>query len=130
MPRGAPFDGFIPPFPIRVDQFGALLSPTTVPAIHLLSHTHSDHIVGLSAKSFSSTIICSHDAKQMLLKHEVYHERALRDVDLRDEARLSRTFGHLKLPTFLKDGKLNFSESRDLLVCLSCILLRKLLIDI
>jgi hypothetical protein len=131
MPSGTPFHGFIPPFPIRVDQFGALPSPTTVPALHLLSHTHSDHIIGLSAKSFSSMIICSHDAKQMLLKHEVYHERALKDVDLRDEARLSRTtFGHLKLPPFLKDGKLNFSESRDLLVCLHYILLRKFLIDI
>jgi len=131
MPRGTPFHGFIPPFPIRVDQFDALPGPTTVPpALHLLSHTHSDHIIGLSAKSFSSTIICSHDAKKMLLKHEVYHERALKDVDLRDEARLSRTFGHLKLPPFLKDGKLNFSESRDLLVCLHYILVRKLLIDI
>lgn len=130
MPRGTPFHGFIPPFPIRVDQFGALPSRTTVPALHLLSHTHSDHIIGLSAKSFASTIICSQDAKQMLLKHEVYHERALKDVDLRDEARLSRTFGHLKLAPVLKDGRFNFSESRDLLVCFHYILVRRLLVDI
>jgi hypothetical protein len=117
MPQGTPFHGLIPPFPIRVDQFDASPGFTVVPALHLLSHTHSDHILGLSAKSFASTIICSKDAKQMLLRHEVYGERALRDVDLRDEARLSRTFGHLKIPPFLKDGKLDFSASRDLLVC-------------
>ena len=130
MPRGTPLHGFIPPFPIRVDQFGALPSPTTVPALHLLSHTHSDHIIGLSARSFASTIMCSHDAKQMLLRHEAYHERALKDVDLRDEARLSRTFGHLRLAPFLKDGKLDFSESRDLLVCFHYMLVRKPLVDI
>lgn len=115
MPQGTPFHGLIPPFPIRVDQFDAL--PGVVPALHLLSHTHSDHILGLSAKSFASMIICSSDAKQMLLRYEAYSERALRDVDLRDEARLSRAFGHLKIPPFLKDGRLDFSASRDLLVC-------------
>ncbi|KAF8491140.1 hypothetical protein F5888DRAFT_1063248 [Russula emetica] len=115
MPRGTPFHGLIPPFPIRVDQFGASPGLTAVPALHLLSHTHSDHILGLSAKSFASTIICSPDAKQMLLRHELYSERFLRDVDLRDEARLSRTFGHLKVSPCLKDGKLDFSVGRDFL---------------
>ncbi|KAH9980740.1 hypothetical protein BJV74DRAFT_85576 [Russula compacta] len=115
MPPGTPFHGLIPPFPIRVDQFGALPALTPIPALHLLSHTHTDHTVGLSAKSFASTIICSPDAKQMLLRHEAYNERALRDVHLRDEARPSRTFGHLKVPAFLSDGKFNFSASRDLL---------------
>jgi hypothetical protein len=114
---GTPLHGFIPPFPIRVDQFGASPGLTAVPALHLLSHTHSDHIVGLSANSFASTIICSTDAKQMLLRHELSSDRFLRDVDLRNEARLSRTFGHLKVPLFLKDGKLDFSAGRDLLVC-------------
>jgi hypothetical protein len=117
MPRGTPLHGFIPPFPIRVDQFSASPGLTAVPALHLLSHTHSDHIVGLSANSFASTIICSTDAKQMLLRHELYGDRFLRDVDLRDEARLSRTFGHLKVPPFLKDGERGFSAGRDLLVC-------------
>jgi hypothetical protein len=116
MPQGTPFHGFIPPFPIRVDQFGALPGLTAIPALHLLSHTHSDHVLGLSAKTFASTIICSPDAKQMLLRHEVYSERLLRDAALRDEARLSRTFGHLRVPPFLKEGKLDFSASLDLLV--------------
>ncbi|KAH9954958.1 hypothetical protein BC827DRAFT_1272104 [Russula dissimulans] len=115
MPKGTPFHGFIPPFPIRVDQFGASKDLPAVPALHLLSHTHSDHILGLSAKSFASTIICSRDAKHMLLRHEVYHERVLRDIDLRDETRSSRTFGHLRIPALLRDGKLDFSASRDLL---------------
>lgn len=119
MLRETPFHGLIPPFPIRVDQFGAFPGLTAVPALHLLSHTHSDHILGLSAKSFASTIICSPDAKEMLLRHELYSERFLRDVDLRDEARLSRTFGHLKVSPCLKDGKLDFSVGRDFLVCYS-----------
>jgi len=53
----------------------------------------------------------------MLLRHEVYHERVLRDVDLQDEAHFSRTFGHLRIPALLRDGKLDFSASQDLLVC-------------
>lgn len=117
MPRDTPFHGLVPPFPIRVDQFGASPGLTAVPALHLLSHTHSDHILGLSAKSFASTIICSPDAKQMLLRHELYNERLLRDVDLRDEARLSRTFCHLKVSPCLKDGKLDYTVGRDFLVC-------------
>src|SRR6266702_215378 len=116
MPTGTPFHGFIPPFPIRVDEVGPTHGFTAVPALHLLSHTHSDHIVGLSAKSFASTIICSTDAKEMLLRHEVYNERALRDMDLRDEARLSKTFCHLRVPPLLRDGGFDYSGSRDLLV--------------
>lgn len=53
----------------------------------------------------------------MLLKHEVYNERALKDMDLRNEARLSRTFGHLRVPPLLRDGRLDYTGSRDLLVC-------------
>ena len=117
MPVGTAFHGFIPPFPIRVDEFGPTPGFTTVPALYLLSHTHSDHILGLSAKSFASTIICSADAREMLLKHEVYNERALKDMDLRNEARLSRTFGHLRVPPLLRDGRLDYTGSRDLLVC-------------
>ena len=117
MPRETPFHGLIPPFPIRVDQFSDSSGLTAVPALHLLSHTHSDHILGLSAKSFASTIICSPDAKQMLLKHELYRDRVLRDANLWDEARLSRTFGHLKVSPCLKDGKLDFSVGRDFVVC-------------
>lgn len=117
MPPGTPFHGLIPPFPIRVDEFGATPGLTSVPALHLLSHTHSDHTVGLSAKSFASTVICSPDAKEMLLRHEVYNERVLKDINLRDEVRLSKTFGHLKIPPLLKGGKFDYSTSRDLLVC-------------
>ncbi|KAH9053968.1 beta-lactamase-like protein, partial [Lactarius deliciosus] len=113
MPTGTAFHGFIPPFPIRVDEFGP--APGSTAALHLLSHTHSDHILGLSAKSFASTIICSADAKEMLLRHEVYNERALKDTELRDEARLSRTFGHLRVPPLLRDGRFDYSGSRDLL---------------
>ena len=121
MPTGTPFHGFIPPFPIRVDEFASTAGLAAVPALHLLSHTHADHIVGLSAKSFASTVICSADAKEMLLRHEVYNERALKDVDLREEARLSRTFCHLRVAPALRDGRFDYTGSRDLLVRRLCI---------
>ena len=117
MPPGTPFHGFIPPFPIRVDQFASAPELTSVPALYLLSHTHTDHILGLSAKSFASTTICSPDAKEMLLRHETYSERAMKDTDLRDEARASKTFAHLRIPPLLNDGRLDYFASRDLLVC-------------
>ncbi|THH18358.1 hypothetical protein EW146_g2607 [Bondarzewia mesenterica] len=117
MPPGTPFNGLIPPYPIRVDEFSSpssgSLSP--IPALYLLSHTHSDHIVGLSAKSFSSKVICSHDAKQMLLRHEVYKERALVDSNIRENARLGRTFEHLKICPTVVEGRIGYQGSRDLL---------------
>jgi hypothetical protein len=116
MPPGTPFHGFIPPFPIRVDEFTSTPDLSSVPALYLLSHTHTDHILGLSAKSFASTTICSPDAKEMLLRHETYCERAMEDTDLRDEARASKTFAHLKIPPLLNDGRFDYSASRDLLV--------------
>ncbi|KAI0040827.1 hypothetical protein FA95DRAFT_1527241, partial [Auriscalpium vulgare] len=115
MPPGTPFNGFIHPYPIRVDEFSSPPSLTTVPALHLLSHTHSDHIVGLSSKSFASTIICSEDAKEMLLKHEVYKERALKDMELRSDGRVSRTFQHLKVSPLVIGGRTDYQGSRDLL---------------
>ncbi|KAH9959524.1 hypothetical protein BGW80DRAFT_1183450 [Lactifluus volemus] len=115
MPPGTPFHGLIPPFPIRVDEFASTPELTSVPALYLLSHTHTDHILGLSSKSFASTTICSPDAKEMLLRHETYNERAVKDTDLRDEARASKTFAHLKIRPLLNDGRLDYSASRDLL---------------
>ena len=98
----------------------ARLSPETGARAGLKSKKvliQADDILGPSAKSFASTIICSPDAKQMLLRHELYNERLLRDVDLRDEARLSRTFGHFKVSPCLEDGKLDYTVGRDFLVC-------------
>ena len=115
MPSGTPYDAFISPYPIRVDDFADTATLQTVPALYLLTHTHSDHINGLSAKSFSGTIFCSHDAKEMILRHEVYAERALKEMDIRAEN--VRTFQHLKVaPKMLGDGTLCHHGSRDLLV--------------
>ncbi len=115
MPTGTPYYSFIPPYDIRVDDFTDSVGLTTVPALHLLTHTHSDHLAGLSAKSFSSTIICSKDAKEMLLKHEVYAERALHEMEVRAEK--VRTFQHLRVaPKTMEDGRMNHIGSRDLLV--------------
>ena len=113
MPPGTPYNSFIKPYPIRVDEFtdkkdGSL----TVPTLHLLTHTHSDHIIGLNSKGFASQVICSKDAKEMLLKHETYHARFLRDGDFLAQKR--RTFEHLK-PS-LSVGQDEVPMNYDLLV--------------
>ncbi|CAL1712191.1 unnamed protein product [Somion occarium] len=114
MPTGTPYNAFIHPYSIRVDDFSAPDNLHTKAALHLLSHTHADHINGLSSKSFASTVICSHDAKEMLLRHEVYSERALKAMDIRAEN--VRTFQHLKVqPRMMEDGTLHYTGSRDLL---------------
>ena len=116
MPPGTPYNAFILPYKIRVDDFADASNLDHTPALHLLTHTHTDHINGLSAKSFGSTIICSHDAKEMLLRHEVYAERALHEQELRSEKLL--TFSHLKVDPFvMPDGGMNHTGTRDLLVC-------------
>ncbi|KAI0632302.1 hypothetical protein C8Q77DRAFT_1265751 [Trametes polyzona] len=120
MPQGTPYNAFIPPYSIRVDDFSTPSSSSTnanqppAASLYLLTHTHTDHLNGLSARSFGHTIVCSPDAKEMLLRHEVYAERALRDMDLR--AQNVRTFAHLKVePQRLEDGSLEYTGSRDLL---------------
>jgi len=117
MPTGTPYNSLIPPYRIRVDDFATPTQqdPHLGPLLHLLTHTHSDHINGLSAKSFGFKVYCSHDAKEMLLKHEVYAERALQTLNLRAEK--VRTYSHLKVdPLQFSDGKIYYQGSRDLLV--------------
>ena len=122
MPQGTPYNAFIPPYPIRVDDFTDPSSSThtfsgrqKTASLYLLTHTHTDHLMGLSARSFGQTVVCSHDTKEMLLRHEVYAERALRDAELRAEN--VRTFAHLKVePQRMEDGSMDYTGSRDLLV--------------
>ncbi|EKM52053.1 uncharacterized protein PHACADRAFT_54509, partial [Phanerochaete carnosa HHB-10118-sp] len=114
MPRGSPYNSFVHPYAIRVDDFSGSSSLKTVPLLHLLSHTHTDHIQGLSARSFGHTVYCSQDAKEMLLRHEVLAERQLREKDVRAEN--IRTFKHLKIkPLTHDDGMVFYNGSRDLL---------------
>ncbi|KIM77746.1 hypothetical protein PILCRDRAFT_825184 [Piloderma croceum F 1598] len=114
MPPGTPYNAFVLPYKIRVDDFADSSTLEFAPALHLLTHTHTDHINGLSAKSFGYTVICSHDAKEMLLRHEVYAERALHEQELRSEK--LRTFSHLKVdPFMMPDGGVYYTGSRDLL---------------
>ncbi|KAG1742254.1 beta-lactamase-like protein [Suillus paluster] len=96
MPPGTPYASFALPYPIRVDCFTCtdhLPAPYTNPALYLLTHSHTDHILGLSSKSFAARVVCSPDAKQMLLRHEVYLERSKKDAG---EVAM-RTFAHLKV---------------------------------
>ncbi|KAF8959635.1 hypothetical protein BDZ97DRAFT_1666846 [Flammula alnicola] len=116
MPTGTPQNSFVLPYRIRVDDFATSTNsdPGASPLLHLLTHTHSDHINGLSAKSFGYQVYCSHDAKEMLLKHEVYAERELQTLELRAEK--IRTYSHLKVdPFYHSDGKMYYTGSRDLL---------------
>lgn len=115
MPTGTPYNSFVLPYRIRVDDFATSANQETIPALHLLTHTHSDHINGLQAKSFGYTVICSHDAKEMLLRHEVYAERSLHEMQYRAEK--TRTYSHLKVdPLVQPDGSMYYTGSRDLLV--------------
>lgn len=115
MPTGTPYDSFVRPYQIRVDNFTGTTGTNRVPYLYLLSHTHTDHVAGLAARSFSGRIICSPDAKQMLLRHEVYAERTLKDMDIRAEK--VRTFKHLKIdPMAFQDGSLDHTKARDLIV--------------
>ncbi|KAJ7708238.1 hypothetical protein B0H17DRAFT_453111 [Mycena rosella] len=117
MPPGAPYNSFVAPYRIRVDEFSNSVGLETIPVLHLLSHTHSDHITGLQAKSFGYTVICSHDAKEMLLRHEVYAERSLHENEYRAE--VTRTYSHLKVdPLIYPDGSKYYTGSRDLLKAL------------
>ncbi|GJE91637.1 hypothetical protein PsYK624_077870 [Phanerochaete sordida] len=114
MPRGSPYNSFVRPYAIRVDEFSDSPSLKTVPLLHLLSHTHTDHIQGLSAKSFGHAIYCSQDAKEMLLRHEVLAERQLKEKQVRAEN--VRTFKHLKVdPVKFGDGTVFYNGARDLL---------------
>ena len=120
MPPGTPYHSFALPYPIRVDNFTAILDdlppPYNRPPLHLLTHTHSDHIHGLASKSFAYRVICSPDTKEMLLRHEVYAERSLYNHQYRAEKK--KTFGHLKIdPLLMPNGQKFFTGSRDLLVC-------------
>ncbi|KAI6044737.1 beta-lactamase-like protein [Pisolithus marmoratus] len=118
MPTNTPYHSFALPYPIRVDNFtdtvNDLPSPYNRPALHLLTHTHSDHLIGLASKSFGYQIICSPDAKEMLLRHEVYAERSLFDHEYR--AQKTKTYSHLKVePCVMPNGERFYAGSRDLL---------------
>ncbi|PPR00245.1 hypothetical protein CVT24_005013 [Panaeolus cyanescens] len=114
MPPGTPYNGIIQPYRIRVDEFTTLDERKDGPLLYLLTHTHSDHLVGLTAKSFGHRVICSQDARVMLLNHEVYGERDLFAQELRVEN--IRTYAHLFVkPLMNSDGTAFVQGSRDLL---------------
>ncbi|KAM6497507.1 Beta-lactamase-like protein [Amanita muscaria] len=114
---GTPFNSFALPYHIRVDAFTQIHSTKKQPTIHLLTHTHADHLTGLSSKSFSSIVYCSRDAKEMLLKHQVFKNRELYQENVRTEKK--RTYSHLKVdPVMRPDGSQWFVGARDLLKAL------------
>ena len=113
MPTGAPYQGHVPPYPaIRVDAFSVPREGNYhVAHLHLLTHTHSDHIMGLESTSFGQLVVCSQDAKNMLLRAEKYPDRIAFD-----QKRISsevRPWAHLR--TQSRTGK-KTELVRDLLV--------------
>lgn len=115
MPEGTPYNSFIQPYPIRVDDFRDNLEQgSTVPALYLLSHTHSDHLPGLNAKSFGSIIVCSIEAKEMLLRYESWRARTNLENDIIAEK--ERTYSHLKSNVRMRVGEEIHVANRDLLV--------------
>jgi hypothetical protein len=115
MPPGTPHQSFILPYRIRVDDFTTPRDQHfEPPALYLLSHTHSDHISGLSAKSFGARVVCSVDAKHMLLNYEYALDRIAFDKGEIPEKR--RPYAHLKIDHIPSTGSKRKSYSRDLLV--------------
>jgi Cft2 family RNA processing exonuclease len=116
MPPGAPFNSFLNPYPIRVDAFATPIGDLSFkpPALHLLTHTHSDHIVGLSSQSFAGLVVCSETAKEMLLRYEVTKDRINYDNGVINHKR--RSYSHLRIDSALVNGRADHSCARDLLV--------------
>jgi len=116
MPPGAPHHAFLVPYRIRVDNFSTPRDPAfETPALYLLSHTHSDHITGLTAKSFGARIICSADSKHMLLNAEPATDRIAFDRGQKSDK--TRPYAHLKIDPLLRpNGTWERAYARDLLV--------------
>jgi hypothetical protein len=118
MPAGAPHHSFLRPYPIRVDAFATPDGdPEFIPpALHLLTHTHTDHLAGLSARSFGGMVVCSRVAKEMLLRWEPAKERVA--YDRGEISGRVRPCEHLKIEPTVVRGKADYTFARDLLVCM------------
>ena len=116
MPAGAPDHSFIAAYPIRVDAFATPTNDVsfTPPALHLLTHTHTDHLDGLQSTSFGGQIICTQVAKDMLLRHERAPDRV--DFDNGNTKNRRRPYSHLRVEPMVKNGKKDYRFTRDLLV--------------
>ncbi|KZO97143.1 hypothetical protein CALVIDRAFT_554751 [Calocera viscosa TUFC12733] len=88
-------------------------NPQVTPALHLLSHTHVDHIRGLDAKSFCGKVVCSPDAKTMILRMETAKDRVDYDRGLREQK--IRRWARLRVGPRKRDGRLMWDGTRDLL---------------
>ena len=72
----------------QIDEFAFCSRPSVASPLPYLFRPYPWSLLSClsSAEMFASTVICSADAKERLLRHEVYHGRVLRDMDLRGEA--------------------------------------------
>lgn len=84
--------------------------------LYLLTHVHTDHLVGLS-NAFTGKIICSPDTKRMLLRLEAEIERERVDQGIREEKLLK--YAGLKAKTV---GEGNSQRRIDMMVSLVSLL--------
>lgn len=114
MPVGAPDHCFLTGYPIRVDAFATPNDPSFAPPLlHLLTHTHTDHLDGLNSSSFGGQIICSQVAKDMLLRHERVADRV--EFDRGISSSRKRPYAHLRVEAMVMDGKKISRYTKDLL---------------
>ena len=59
----------------RCDRFTNVKEGEESPLYYLLSHIHSDHLVGLQRKSFTGQIFCSEITRDLLLRLEPATQR-------------------------------------------------------
>ncbi|KAK4057388.1 hypothetical protein OIO90_001457 [Microbotryomycetes sp. JL221] len=96
--------GFINEFPwIRIDAFDKARKRPGTPAgepgrpahVYLLTHAHTDHIVGLDAKGFSGIIYMTAPTKQILLETATASERVMWE-ERGQSSKLKRKFDNLR----------------------------------
>ncbi|KZT51312.1 hypothetical protein CALCODRAFT_477336 [Calocera cornea HHB12733] len=88
-------------------------NPQVAPALYLLSHTHVDHIRGLDSPTFCGKVVCSADAKEMILRMETAKDRV--DFDRGAREQKIRRWAKLKVGPSKRDGRLVWEGTRDLL---------------
>lgn len=99
-------------YPLRVDNFTN--SGTIYSALNLLTHSHSDHTLGLASKTFTSQVICSYDTRNIVLNIEPATDRV--EFDKGNTSSKNRTFSHLHVRRPVSSAPHLQGFSRDLLV--------------
>ncbi|KAJ7138150.1 hypothetical protein C8R44DRAFT_944666 [Mycena epipterygia] len=106
MPPGAPYNSFVVPYRIRVDEFATSM----ISALHL-SHTHSDRITCL--QSHSATLSSAHTTRRICSSAT----KSMRSTRCTNTNIAPRRLGRIRTssPLIYPDGSMYYTDSRDLL---------------